>query len=272
MAETSFPGDPTALERTAQHSEPPLSVIHARAMYEPVPPVEYDDDGYPYSDSHFEMEGDFHSQPLHAVLDALRAVFEGRSDMYFASDMGLIGMVTFPHALPPAGFQLASLDHAMWFHCPVRVDEWMLFDLHSPRAGGARVARALELCRLSDRADQHVLANRERIEAGIELEGPRHAPVADEVGAHPRDFPPLQLDVAAGGGVDTGDDVEKRGLAGAVGATDADHVSRVNVEIEIVYRRQRAEILEDIPARQQRRTFPRIHRLNRVLPVRGDWS
>ena len=56
----------------------------------------------------------------------------------FLSDMGLIGMVTFPHVRPPAGFQLASLDHAMWFHCPVRVDEWMLFDLHSPRAGGAR--------------------------------------------------------------------------------------------------------------------------------------
>ena len=56
----------------------------------------------------------------------------------FLSDMGLIGMVTFPHVRPPAGFQLASLDHAMWFHCPVRVDEWMLFDLHSPRSGGAR--------------------------------------------------------------------------------------------------------------------------------------
>ena len=56
----------------------------------------------------------------------------------FASDMGLIGMVTFPHVLPPTGFQLASLDHALWFHCPVRVDEWLLFDLHSPRAGGAR--------------------------------------------------------------------------------------------------------------------------------------
>ncbi len=56
----------------------------------------------------------------------------------FLSDMGLIGMVTFPHVRPAAGFQLASLDHAMWFHCPVRVDEWLLFDLHSPRAGGAR--------------------------------------------------------------------------------------------------------------------------------------
>ena len=26
----------------------------------------------------------------------------------------------------------------MWFHCPIRVDEWMLFDLYSPWAGGAR--------------------------------------------------------------------------------------------------------------------------------------
>ncbi|WP_446831418.1 acyl-CoA thioesterase [Candidatus Foliamicus sp.] len=56
----------------------------------------------------------------------------------FLSDLGLIGMVTFPHQRPRSGFQLASLDHAMWFHCPIRVDEWMLFDLHSPWAGGAR--------------------------------------------------------------------------------------------------------------------------------------
>jgi len=30
----------------------------------------------------------------------------------FLSDMGLIGMVTFPHQRPPSGFLLASLDHA----------------------------------------------------------------------------------------------------------------------------------------------------------------
>ncbi len=92
MAETSFPGGATAALRTvrsASGSELPLSVIHARALYEPVPPVEYDEDGYPYSDGHFEMEGDFHSGPLRAVLDALRAIFDGRDDMYFASDMGL---------------------------------------------------------------------------------------------------------------------------------------------------------------------------------------
>ena len=92
MVETPFPGGGTAVARTVQSapgSETPLSVIHARALYEPVPPVEYDEDGYPHSDGHFEMEGDFHSGPLRAVADALRAIFDGRTDMYFASDMGL---------------------------------------------------------------------------------------------------------------------------------------------------------------------------------------
>jgi len=32
----------------------------------------------------------------------------------------------------------ASLDHAMWFHAPCRVDDWLLVDAVSPFAGGAR--------------------------------------------------------------------------------------------------------------------------------------
>ena len=39
-------------------------------------------------------------------------------------------------------FVSASLDHAVWFHEPVRADEWCLFDMHSPHVGGSRgVAR-----------------------------------------------------------------------------------------------------------------------------------
>jgi acyl-CoA thioesterase-2 len=34
--------------------------------------------------------------------------------------------------------QMASLDHAMWFHRPCRVDEWLLFSFDSPSASGAR--------------------------------------------------------------------------------------------------------------------------------------
>jgi acyl-CoA thioesterase-2 len=32
----------------------------------------------------------------------------------------------------------ASLDHAMWFHRPARVDEWLLYVQDSPNARGAR--------------------------------------------------------------------------------------------------------------------------------------
>jgi acyl-CoA thioesterase II len=33
---------------------------------------------------------------------------------------------------------LASLDHSMWFHAPARADEWLLYDMHSPRTSGGR--------------------------------------------------------------------------------------------------------------------------------------
>jgi len=34
--------------------------------------------------------------------------------------------------------QIASLDHAMWFHRPARVDDWLLLAYESPNASGAR--------------------------------------------------------------------------------------------------------------------------------------
>ena len=34
--------------------------------------------------------------------------------------------------------QVASLDHALWFHRPFRVDEWMLYAQDSPSASGGR--------------------------------------------------------------------------------------------------------------------------------------
>ena len=34
---------------------------------------------------------------------------------------------------------IASRDHSMWFHShEFRMDEWMLYELESPRAGGSR--------------------------------------------------------------------------------------------------------------------------------------
>jgi acyl-CoA thioesterase-2 len=45
-----------------------------------------------------------------------------------------------PHAVEwDSGLlQVASLDHALWFHRPFRVDEWLLYSCDSPTAQGAR--------------------------------------------------------------------------------------------------------------------------------------
>jgi acyl-CoA thioesterase-2 len=33
---------------------------------------------------------------------------------------------------------MASIDHAMWFHRPFRVDDWLLYSMESPSASGGR--------------------------------------------------------------------------------------------------------------------------------------
>ena len=58
----------------------------------------------------------------------------------YASDLTLLDTATLPHAISwfDPRFQMASLDHAMWFHRPFRADEWLLYAQESPSASGAR--------------------------------------------------------------------------------------------------------------------------------------
>jgi acyl-CoA thioesterase-2 len=57
----------------------------------------------------------------------------------YASDMTLLDTAAKPHLLPfDDDLQLASLDHAMWFHRPFRSDEWLLYAQESPSMAGAR--------------------------------------------------------------------------------------------------------------------------------------
>ena len=58
----------------------------------------------------------------------------------YASDFGLLGTALRPHALSMLSNKLviASIDHAMWFHRKVRVDDWLLYAMDSPSASGAR--------------------------------------------------------------------------------------------------------------------------------------
>ena len=58
----------------------------------------------------------------------------------YLSDWSLLDTATRPHAVSfmQENVQVASLDHAMWFHRPFRADEWLLYDQDSPSANGAR--------------------------------------------------------------------------------------------------------------------------------------
>ncbi|MDQ8037760.1 MAG: acyl-CoA thioesterase II [Pedobacter sp.] len=58
----------------------------------------------------------------------------------FASDFALMGTAMLPHGVSfvQSNMQAASLDHAMWFHRDVRVDEWLLYEMDSPNASSSR--------------------------------------------------------------------------------------------------------------------------------------
>ena len=58
----------------------------------------------------------------------------------YVSDFELLGTSTLPHGLPfmEGKVIMASLDHALWFHRPFRIDEWLLYAMESPNASGAR--------------------------------------------------------------------------------------------------------------------------------------
>ncbi len=58
----------------------------------------------------------------------------------YASDMSLLDTSSMPHGLSyfDPRSQIASLDHAMWFHRPVRVDDWLLYATDSPSASNSR--------------------------------------------------------------------------------------------------------------------------------------
>lgn len=58
----------------------------------------------------------------------------------YASDLSLLDNIVKPHGRsgPLGPLMTASLDHALWFHRPLRVDDWLLYVQDSPAARGGR--------------------------------------------------------------------------------------------------------------------------------------
>ncbi|MBT8061383.1 MAG: acyl-CoA thioesterase II [Xanthomonadales bacterium] len=63
-----------------------------------------------------------------------------RALLAYASDFHLVGTATLPHGISfmKNHLAMASLDHAMWFHRDVNLDEWLLYTCDSPNASGGR--------------------------------------------------------------------------------------------------------------------------------------
>ena len=83
------------------------------------------------------------STPLQRVwmraIEPVEGVVMNKALLAYASDMSLLGTCIRPHGVSFAkGVQAASLDHILWFHRPVEMHEWHLYDQDSPSASGAR--------------------------------------------------------------------------------------------------------------------------------------
>jgi acyl-CoA thioesterase-2 len=58
----------------------------------------------------------------------------------YVSDFYLLATALMPHGvlMTQHNLVMASIDHAMWFHRSVRLDDWLLYSTDSPSASGAR--------------------------------------------------------------------------------------------------------------------------------------
>lgn len=83
----------------------------------------------PHKQSWFRAQGQLPDDPvLHRCL------------LTYASDFQFLGTSLNPHGVTfmSKNMQVASLDHAIWFHRDFRMDEWLLYDKDSPSASAGR--------------------------------------------------------------------------------------------------------------------------------------
>jgi len=74
-----------------------------------------------------------------------------RAVLAYASDLGPLAAASGPYWRP--AMQNASIDHSVWFHDDLRVDDWLFYSLESPWAGGSR---GLGVGRIYDRSGRLV--------------------------------------------------------------------------------------------------------------------
>lgn len=73
------------------------------------------------------------------IDEAMHATY-ATAMLAYISDALLIDTALFPHAtnIFDGSIQGASLDHAIWFHRPFKLDDWVLYHMESPSASASR--------------------------------------------------------------------------------------------------------------------------------------
>lgn len=118
----ALPHAPPALRRALEQKRP--------FEFRPVHPPDLSDaQSAPLKDVWFKAVGTLpDDEALHRGLLA------------YVSDYHLLDTALRPHPVKLGSPKLiiASIDHAMWFHRTLRVDDWLLYHIDSPSASGAR--------------------------------------------------------------------------------------------------------------------------------------
>ncbi|WP_068398546.1 acyl-CoA thioesterase [Kribbia dieselivorans] len=155
----------TILTMTASFQDPAPGIEHQRPMPVVPRPEELDSLGEYYTGmdlpgtkqiiprpiEHRHVQGNlYNAQATHRSYKQsvwLRAVGALPDDpllhaavLAFASDYTILETIIREHQLvwSEPRLRAASLDHSMWFHRPVKFDDWVLYDQHSPSAQGGR--------------------------------------------------------------------------------------------------------------------------------------
>jgi acyl-CoA thioesterase-2 len=113
------------------------------------PAAQYWAKGRPFDMRHIEKSIYFYVEGEHVAHQAIWFKTIGplpddpiihNAALAYASDYSLLEPIYRRHGLvwSHPGLMVASLDHAMWFHRPVRADQWLLYVQDSPNARGGR--------------------------------------------------------------------------------------------------------------------------------------
>ena len=121
----AYTGNLPAKLRARATAEPPFEMRSVASQDDPIHPTKKAARRMVWLRTVHELPDD---PALHACLLA------------YASDNALLTTSLLPHGVTwlTPGMQVASLDHVMWFHRPLRVDQWLLYVIDSSSAHGAR--------------------------------------------------------------------------------------------------------------------------------------